>query len=175
MLQQLYLIRHAHPQLGTGIPYDRVPGPPLSDIGREEARSAALYLSQCGLQQLFVSPLERTSETARIIAEQIGIPAQVEEALAEHRNGETFDSVKTRMRDFLARVDCDPIETAGFVTHGSPIKAMLQLLSSETIDLSKFVFDMGNHAPTAGIWRAERDGNTWRLDLVFTPAMVRTY
>ena len=82
---------------------------------------------------------------------QTGVGLQIEDALAEHRNDETFDKVKTRMRDFLARVDCDPIEVAGFVTHGSPIKAMLQLLSSETIDLSKFVFDAGNHAPTAGI------------------------
>jgi 2,3-bisphosphoglycerate-dependent phosphoglycerate mutase len=175
MLQQLYLIRHAHPQQGTGIPYDRVPGPPLSDSGREEARAAALYLSQCGLQQLYVSPLDRTSETGRIISAHIGVPVQIEESLAEHRSDEPFDKVKARVRDFLARVDCEPIEVAGFVTHGSPVKALVQLLSSETIDLSKYLFDAGNHAPTAGIWRAERQDNTWRLDLVFTPAMVRTY
>jgi 2,3-bisphosphoglycerate-dependent phosphoglycerate mutase len=175
MLQQLYLIRHAQPKLGTGIPYDRVPGPPLSDTGRDEARAAGLYLAQCGLQDLFASPLDRTQETARAIADQVGLHVTVEEALAEHRSDETFDKVKTRMRDLLARVDSEPAPTVGFVTHGSPIKAMLQLLSSETIDLSKHTFDNGNHAPTAGIWRAERSGDGWRLDLVFTPAMVRIY
>jgi 2,3-bisphosphoglycerate-dependent phosphoglycerate mutase len=175
MLQQLYLIRHAHPQQGTGIPYDRVPGPPLSEVGREEARAAALYLSQCGLQQLYASPLDRTSETARAIVSQTGITMLVEDALAEHRNDEAMEKVTARIRDFLARVDCEPVEVAGFVTHGSPIKALLQLLSSETIDLTKHVYDNGNHAPTAGIWRAERISEGWKVELVFTPSMVRTY
>ena len=175
MLKQLYLIRHAHPQQGTGIPYDRVPGPPLSDTGKDEARAAALYLAQCGLERLYASPLDRTQETATAISHGNATPLQTEEALAEHRNGENFDQVKARMRDFLARVETEPLEVVGFVTHGSPIKALLQLLSDEKIDLKKFNFDAGNHVPTAGIWRAERTANEWKLELVFTPSMVRTY
>lgn len=176
MLNQLYLIRHAHPKQGTGIPYDRVPGPPLSDAGKEEAQAAALYLSQCGLERLYVSPLDRTSDTARAISQHNGTPMQIEESLAEHRNGETFDQVKARMRDFLARVETDPVEVVGFVTHGSPIKALLQILSDDKIDLTKSTFDAGNHAPWAGIWRAERDGSgcAWKLELAFSPTFVKT-
>ena len=174
MLKQLYLIRHAHPKLGTGIPYDRVPGPPLSDAGKEEAQAAALYLAQCGLERVYVSPLDRTQETARAIAERTGVPLQIEEALAEHRNGETFDQVKVRMRDFLTRVETEPLEVVGFVTHGSPIKALLQILSDDKLELAKFLYDNGNHSPTAGVWRAERDGMVWKIDLAFTPAMMRT-
>jgi broad specificity phosphatase PhoE len=175
MFKQLYLIRHAHPKQGTGLVYDRAPGPPLSDAGREEAHAAALYLAQCGLERLYVSPLDRTLETARIVVEQTKTSVQVEDALAEHRSNETFDQVKTRVRDLLARVECEPVEVVGFVAHGSPIKALLQILSSETIDLSKFAFDNGNHTPTAGVWRAERDNAGWKLELAFTPAVVRTY
>lgn len=175
MLQEIYLIRHAHPKQGTGLLYDRAPGPPLSEVGREEARAAGLYLSQCGLQQLYVSPLDRTQETARLITQESSVPLQIEESLAEHRSDETFDKVKTRVRDLLARVECEPFGRVGFVTHGSPTKALLQLLSSEAIDLSKFMFDSGNHVPTAGIWRAEKGEDGWRLELVFTPAMARTY
>jgi len=176
MLKQLYLIRHAHPKQGTGIPYDRVPGPGLSDTGKEEAQAAALYLNQCGLDRLYVSPLDRTLDTARIITAQCGAPLTVEEALAEHRSGETFDQVKTRMRDFLARVETEPVEAVGFVTHGSPIKALLQILSDDKIDLSQSMFDAGNHAPWAGVWHAEREGTSslWKLELAFSPALVKT-
>jgi 2,3-bisphosphoglycerate-dependent phosphoglycerate mutase len=174
MLKQLYLIRHAQPKQGTGIPYDRVPGPPLSDTGKEEARAAGMYLSQCGLQVLYASPLDRTQETAKAIAEKTGLHVITEEGIAEHRSDETFDKVKARVRDFLARVESEPVEVAGFVTHGSPVKALLQILSDEKIVLSNFLFDAGNHSPTAGIWRAERRDNQWTLELVFTPAMVRT-
>ncbi len=175
MLKQIYLIRHAHPQQGTGIPYDRIPGPPLSDAGKNEANAAALYLGQCGLERLFVSPLDRTQQTVQAIAQRNGTPMQTEEALAEHRHGETFDQVKTRMRDFLARVETEPHEIVGFVTHGSPVRALLQILSDEKLDLAKFNFDTGNPAPTAGIWRAVRDGAAWTPELVFTPAMVKTF
>ena len=176
MLTQLYLIRHAHPKQGTGIPYDRVPGPPLSDAGNLEAQAAALYLSQCSLERLYVSPLDRTQDTARAINQRNGTPMQIEESLAEHRNGETFDQVKSRMRDFLARVETEPVAVVGFVTHGSPIKALLQILSSDKIDLTTSTFDAGNHAPWAGVWRAERDATHcgWKLELAFTPAFVKT-
>jgi 2,3-bisphosphoglycerate-dependent phosphoglycerate mutase len=150
----------------------------LSDLGRDEARAAGLYLSQCGLEQLYTSPLDRTQETASAIAEQTGLTAKIEDAVAEHRGDETFERVKTRIRDFVARIECEPAQVVGVVTHGSPIKAVLQLLSSEAIDLSKYSFDNGNHVPTGGIWLAERTGRSdggWTLELVFTPALVRTY
>lgn len=174
MLKALYLIRHAHPQPNTGLAYDRAPGPPLSEAGREEARATGLYLSQCNLERLFVSPLERTQETARLIAEHAQAPIQIEEALAEHRSDESFESVKARVQDLLARVEGDSFACVGFVTHGSPTKALLQTLSNGALDLSQFVFDNGNPAPTAGVWRAERGDGGWRLELVFTPAMARS-
>ena len=173
MLKQLYIIRHAQPKQGTGIPYDRVPGPPLSDAGKEEANAAGLYLSQCSLQVIYASPLDRTQETAKAIAEKAGLHVITEDSLAEHRSDETFDRVKARTRDFLARVETEPIEIAGFVTHGSSIKALLQILSDEKLVLSNYVFDSGNHSPWAGVWRAERRDNAWTLEMVFTPAMVR--
>ncbi|MCS7055993.1 MAG: histidine phosphatase family protein [Thermoflexales bacterium] len=172
MLKELYLIRHAQPQPNTGLAYDRVPGPPLSEIGRQEARATGLYLSQCGIERLFVSPLDRTQETARLIAEHTRAPMQIEEALAEHRSDESFESVKARVQDLLARVEAEPFTCVGFVTHGSPTKALLQTLSKGSLDLSRFIFDNGNHVPTAGVWRAERTEDGWRLELVFTPAMA---
>ena len=49
---------------------------------------------------------------------------------------------------------------------------MLQLLSSDKIDLGPYNFHGGNPLPTAGIWRATRDGANWKLELIFEPARV---
>jgi broad specificity phosphatase PhoE len=169
--QILYLIRHAHPKQDAGIPYDRPPGPELDEQGRAEAESAAAYLSSCGLDLLLASPLERTRQTAEAIGKRAGLTALVEAALAEHRSDETFEAVTSRVRDLLARLNENGPAVAGLVTHGSPIKAALRLLSNEQINLKPYEFPGGNHAPTAGIWRAERaaDGS-WALRLVFEPA-----
>jgi broad specificity phosphatase PhoE len=180
VIRTLYLIRHGHPQQNTGIAYDRAPGPPLDQLGRDEARAAGLFLASLGIGRLYVSPLERTVQTAAEIATVTRIPTMIEPALAEHRSDEPFDAVKTRVRELFARLDgsedsADPaLETLGFVTHGSPIKALLQILSNEQINLSSYSFPGGNHAPTAGVWRARWDRNAWTLALVFEPKLTLT-
>ena len=86
MLNEIYIVRHAAPQQGTNIPYDRVPGPPLAELGRGEARAAALYLSHCGIEKLYASPLDRAMETAAIIAEETGLERETVEDIREMRN-----------------------------------------------------------------------------------------
>lgn len=172
MLNEIHIVRHAAPQQGTNIPYDRVPGPPLAELGRGEARAAALYLSHCGLQKLYTSPLDRAMQTAAIIAEETGLACETVEDIREMRNDEPFERVRERMKAFLARLEADPAGAVAFVSHGSPVRAMLQLLSSDKIDLGPYNFHGGNPLPTAGIWRATRDGAAWKLELIFEPARV---
>ncbi len=171
-ITDLYIVRHGHPQLNTGVAYDRPPGPPLSEVGRAEARLAGLYLSGRGVTCLYASPLERAQNTAHIIAGETGLPVITEPALAEHRNDETFDAVKARVADFLSRLQHEPASAVVLVSHGSPIKAMLQILSCERIDLSRHIYANGNHVPTAGIWHARRGAQEWSLDLVFRPVVA---
>ncbi len=172
MLRELYIVRHGHPLMGTGLAYDRVPGPALSDVGRAEAHLSADYLMGRGIELVYSSPLERTLETSRIITAALQVALLVEPALAEHRSDEKYEEVKARVRDLLARVDGQPQSVVAFVTHGSPIKALLQVLSLDTIDLTRYNFPNGNHAPTAGIWHAQRDlFGAWQMDLAFKPAV----
>jgi 2,3-bisphosphoglycerate-dependent phosphoglycerate mutase len=172
MLKELYIVRHGHPQPNTGLLYDRVPGPALSDIGRAEAHVTAMFLLNRGIEQVFTSPLERTLGTARIITAELCLPLTVEEALAEHRSTEKFDEVKARLRAFLSQIDARPWSSVALVTHGSPIKALLLMLSNETLDLSKHIYPNGNHVPTAGVWHASRDlFGAWQLNLVFKPVV----
>ncbi len=172
MLKNLYIVRHGHPQLGTGIAYDRVPGPPLSDIGRAEAQVTAAFLADRGIEEIYASPLERALNTARIIATLIDKPLLIDADLSEHRSDEKYEEVKARLRQILARLDTETESTLAVVTHGSPIKALLQILSFDTIDLTKYVFPNGNHSPTAGVWHARRDlFGAWQLMLVYKPVV----
>jgi 2,3-bisphosphoglycerate-dependent phosphoglycerate mutase len=173
MIKELYIVRHGHPQLGTGIAYDRVPGPPLSDIGRAEAQATAQFLANRDIEEIFTSPLDRAMGTARIITATLDKPLLIDPDLAEHRSDEKFEDVKARVREFLARIDAEPETTIAIVSHGSPIKAFLQILTFDTIDLAKYLFPNGNHSPTAGVWHASRDMfGAWKLMLVFKPVVT---
>ena len=173
MLNEIYIVRHGHPLQGTNIPYDRAPGPGLSELGRGEARTAALYLRNCGIARLYSSPLDRALETAAIIAEETELAAETDPDIAEMRYDEAYDLVKTRMGAFRSRIETSDHERIAFVSHGSPIKAMLQHLSGEKIDLTAYNFPGGNPVPTAGIWRALRTESGWSLELIFEPARVQ--
>ena len=49
MLEELYLIRHAMPDRSTGVPYNIMPGPPLTPIGQQEAVQTAFWLGGRGI------------------------------------------------------------------------------------------------------------------------------
>jgi len=177
MLKEIFLVRHGHPKQGTGIAYDRVPGPPLSDVGREEARVAGLFLGHMHIQQIYSSPLDRAHETATLIGQQLALTPVIELALAEHRKEETFEQVKQRLQDVITRLDAEPFERIALVAHGSPIKALLLTLTQERIKLDDYRFANGNHVPTAGVWHARRNADPttmpqWELDLIFKPIVA---
>jgi broad specificity phosphatase PhoE len=125
--------------------------PPLTDLGREQARLAAEGLAGCGARLVVTSPLSRAAETGRAIAEVVGAPLEHDARLLEldygewdgrkfaeisdaewqrWRNdpsfeppgGESLVSVGARIADF-----CDEHlrseETVVAVSHVSPIKA----------------------------------------------------
>jgi len=50
---------------------------PLSATGRDHARAAGRWLSGTGVELVFTSPLARSHETARILAETAGAPAPI--------------------------------------------------------------------------------------------------
>ncbi|MBX0326343.1 histidine phosphatase family protein [Oscillochloris sp. ZM17-4] len=170
MLSDIYLIRHGTPAQNPAIPYNTPPGPDLSERGRAEARQAAAFLADKGVEQLFVSPFARTTQTAEVIIDVLGLPATFTTLLQEHGPGETFDTVRGRVRDLLSAAADSPQQRVAFVSHGSPIRAALLELSKEKIDLTKHNYPGGNAAPTCGIWHVQRlDAQQLRFELIFKP------
>ncbi len=81
----LLLVRHGETTTTGKVLPGRAPGLHLSERGREQALSVAQRLSSLNPHPsaLYVSPLERTRETARPIARELGLTARVHRGLIE--------------------------------------------------------------------------------------------
>ena len=87
-MMNLLLIRHARNDwLGERLA-GWTPGVHLNDEGRAQAAALAQGLGNVPLVAIYSSPLERTLETARPLAERHGLTIQVREGLGETRCGE---------------------------------------------------------------------------------------
>ena len=82
----VHLVRHGEVANPGGILYGRLPGFRLSDDGQMMAKAAADFLAGRDITALRSSPLERAVQTAGPIAEQLGLPIEVDERLIEPWN-----------------------------------------------------------------------------------------
>ncbi len=174
----IYLSRHAQPdRTRTDLPYHLIPGPPLTEPGLQEAVQLGEFFRQVGVHKIIASPLERCIHTARVAAEIAGASLEIEPALGEWQPGEKSEDVRRRMLPVFEKA-CQNGEgnsPAALVTHGGPIGALLEALGMDRATLLRdHTYDYGNPVPTAGVWRAEKDGieSPWKLSLAFTPASL---
>ena len=170
MVQEIFVLRHAAPDRGSGVPYNVVPGPPLTPVGRQEALQAGLWLGKQTISAAFVSPFARTRQTAAIVSEHVFAPFAYVDELQEGAPGEAHTSVRARVRTFLAVLDTKALPSVLLVTHGCCVLATLEVTTDDTIDLRAHTYDYGNKSPTAGIWYGQRasDGR-FNWNLAFTP------
>jgi len=82
----VHLVRHGEVANPDGILYGRLPGFRLSEDGQMMAKAAADFLAGRDITVLRSSPLERAIETAGPIAEQLGLPIEVDDRLIEPWN-----------------------------------------------------------------------------------------
>lgn len=170
MPSNIFFVRHGAPQLNTGLEYRAMPGPGLSQQGREEARQAAAFLAGRGITQLFASPFARAVQTAEAVAEHLNLPITFSEQVMEHSTHENLAAVQERVHAFLSYIAALPDAQIAVVTHGSPIKQMLIALTDGTIDLRDHIYDpQGNPVPTAGIWHAQHLEGAWQAAMIFRP------
>jgi probable phosphomutase (TIGR03848 family) len=82
------LIRHGNTDMVGRVLAGRMPGVHLNEEGRTEAEELAQRLAPYNIDFLCSSPLERTRETARPIAELKGLEVEIREGLTEIDTGE---------------------------------------------------------------------------------------
>jgi broad specificity phosphatase PhoE len=92
-----HLLRHGEPAI-FGRLNGRLPGVGLSERGRAEAATQAGRLAGEKVEAIYSSPLQRTRETAEIVAERLGLPIRHREDVIEIDYGEwtglTFDEIR---------------------------------------------------------------------------------
>jgi len=64
----IYLLRHGQVENPKRVVKERLPGFPLSEVGREEGKEIAQFLARKNISAVYYSPLLRTKQTAQIIA-----------------------------------------------------------------------------------------------------------
>jgi len=114
---EVWLVRHgvtAHNQEGIWQGQRDVP---LAPEGRAQARRLAARLARLGLTwtTLYASDLARAAETARIVAERLGLAVHTDRRLREVCVGElsglTRPEVNARYGDYVTRSQADPWRT----------------------------------------------------------------
>jgi probable phosphoglycerate mutase len=94
----LHLLRHGeHNLLGRALA-GRMEGVGLTERGRAEIAAAAERLATEKIAAIYASPLQRTRESAEIVADRLGLPITFREDVLELDFGEwtgvTFDSIR---------------------------------------------------------------------------------
>jgi broad specificity phosphatase PhoE len=92
-----HLLRHGEPAI-FGRLNGRLPGVGLSAKGRAEAAMQAGRLAGEKIEAIYSSPMQRTRETAEILAERLGLSIRYREDVIEIDYGEwtglTFDQIR---------------------------------------------------------------------------------
>src|SRR5215210_4306248 len=123
---------------------------PLNDTGREQAEALAGELAGEPISAIYSSDLVRAHETARIVAERLGLDVVAVPGLRERRfgswegledveverrfpgvrsppDGETREEMSRRVLDSLNEIAAgNRGETVLVVSHGGPIRALLR-------------------------------------------------
>jgi broad specificity phosphatase PhoE len=97
----VHLLRHGEVENPTKILYGRLPGFRLSSLGEQMAKAAAQTLASRDVTCVVSSPLERAIQTATPIAEQFGLPVDVDDRLVESAN--TFEGKRVSVGDGALR------------------------------------------------------------------------
>jgi probable phosphoglycerate mutase len=89
MVMRLLLLRHGQTHGNTAGALDTaVPGLPLTDLGQRQAEAAARALADRGVDEIYVSTLLRTHQTAAPLAELLGLEARELDGLREIAAGD---------------------------------------------------------------------------------------
>jgi broad specificity phosphatase PhoE len=101
----IVLVRHGETDWNRERRYQGHADTPLNDEGRRQALELADALRDEALSTVYTSPLRRASETAQIVADELGLEAHALEALREIDVGDwqglTVDEVQVRYPEQL--------------------------------------------------------------------------
>ena len=124
--RRLLLVRHGLPDYRGGKAGDELPGPALSEIGRQQALQAAAVLRALEPHVIYTSPLARTRQTAEVLGCELRRPVRVDSELREWHRTELLYDVSVRLTRWLTGWLRGAEACAVVVSHASPLLALLR-------------------------------------------------
>jgi|SRR5436309_3828566 len=116
MTTRVYLVRHGATVLSAEDAFAGETDVVLSEEGRGQARSLAARLAGEPIAAFYASPMSRTLDTARILAEPHGLEVRPRDGLREishgHWEGRRRADVEELFPEEYARWEADPFSTA---------------------------------------------------------------
>jgi broad specificity phosphatase PhoE len=113
---RVYLIRHGATELSAEDRFAGAIDVLLSDAGRDQSRRLGTRLAGENITVAYASPLQRTMETARLVAEPHGIAVHADAALREIAHGrwegKTRAEVEREFAEEYMRYEHDPYSFA---------------------------------------------------------------
>jgi probable phosphoglycerate mutase len=113
---RIYLVRHGATPLLAEDRFAGTTNVPLSDEGREQVRRLARRLASQPIAAFYASPMDRTMETAAILAEPHGLEVRPREGLKEINHGRwegmARREVERQFPEEYARWETDPFSCA---------------------------------------------------------------
>lgn len=127
-----YLVRHGQKEKLIG-------DPPLSQVGKKQAEHTAKFLKTKQIKFIFTSPFKRTSETASIIAKELGVEVKTDERLRERMNW--GDKIGESFEEFISEWQKTDLDRDYQPSHGYSSKESGHRLESFLQDISKGIDD----------------------------------
>jgi broad specificity phosphatase PhoE len=116
MTTRVYLVRHGATVLSAEDAFAGATDVALSEEGRGQARSLAERLAGEPIAAFYASPMSRTMETARILAQPHGLEVRPRDGLREishgHWEGKKRAEVEKLYPEEYARYEADPFSTS---------------------------------------------------------------
>src|SRR6266851_9050572 len=116
MTTRVYLVRHVSTVLSAEDAFAGETDVALSEEGRAQARARAARLAGEPMAAFFASPMSRTMDTARILAEPHGLEVLPRDGLREishgHWEGKKRAEVEAAFPEEYARWEADPFSSA---------------------------------------------------------------
>lgn len=164
MKTTIYVVRHGEVYNPEKVYYGRIPGYFLSENGKEQVHRLGKHLKGKSIKKIYASPLDRTKQTASILAEyfpgveityderllEVGSPPLEGKLLSEletfnanfyldeyvQLGGETLEDIKKRMIHMLQDIAKDhEDEDVIVVSHGDPIMITRSYYLYNKVDL----------------------------------------
>lgn len=141
---RVYLVRHGATELSAEDCFAGETDVPLSDVGRDQLRKLSQRLAEEPITAFYASPLSRTMETARILAEPHGGPVIPKEGLREISHGRWEGKRRAEVErlypEEYARWETDPYSFApsggetGLAVTARALPALLEIVAAHPGD-----------------------------------------